>query len=308
MKKYKLEVTILCSVVSPYHGERNPSCGISASKEVGGCFACGQHFNLVQLVSFCKQVSISSAQELLSSYTNSNFKSVGNITFKLYGENTENDNTLPITALAPFSSGEITHNYLTARGFSNEDLVKFKIGWDKVKKRLTIPFFNESNELLGFSGRAILNEKDFNYTSVYGNEAKYYIYNHFKAKDYFFPMNFFKPKDSSVIIVEGLLDAMWLHKFGYTNALSIVSADVSKVQLNKLKNLDVNTVILCLDNDVAGKKGCERLYKKLKSHFLFKKAVLPDGKKDVQDCSKEELDKVFKNLEDYPIIKFKRYE
>ena len=25
----------------PYHGERNPSCGIHAEKEVGGCFACG---------------------------------------------------------------------------------------------------------------------------------------------------------------------------------------------------------------------------------------------------------------------------
>lgn len=293
----------------PYHGERHPSCGISAVKEVGGCFACGQHFNLVQLVSFCKQISISSAQELLNSYTNKDFRSVNNtVTFKLYGEVTENNNILPITALAPFSSGEITHSYLTDRGFSNEDLVKFKIGWDKVKKRLTIPFFNENNELLGFSSRAILNEKDPNYTSVYGNEAKYYIYNHFNIKDYFFPMNLFKPKDGTIILVEGLLDAMWLHKFGYTNALSIVSAKVSKTQLKKLKNLDVQKIILCLDNDAAGEKGCERLYKYLKTNFLFKKATLPVGKKDVQDCSKEELEEVFNNLQDYPVMKFKRYE
>lgn len=308
MRKYKLEVTILCSVVSPYHGERNPSCGISASKEVGGCFACGQHFNLVQLVSFCKQISINSAQELLSSYVNSNFKSVNNVTFKLYGEVMENNNILPLTALAPFSSGEITHSYLTDRGFSEEDLTRFKIGWDKIKKRLTIPFFNENNELLGFSGRAILNEKDLNYVDVYGNEAKYYIYNHFKAKDYFFPMNLFKPKNGTVILVEGLLDAMWLHKFGYTNALSIISAEVSKVQLKKLKNLDAQKIILCLDNDEAGEKGCIRLHKHLKNHFLFKKVILPNDKKDIQDCSKEDLEEAFNNLQDYPDIKFKRYE
>ena len=294
----------------PYHGEHNPSCGISATKEVGGCFACGQHFNLVQLVSFCKSCSILSAIEFLSAYLNRDFRNVSSkVSFKLYGEtDTETDEILPITALAPFNSGNVSHNYLLNRGFTDEDFVKFNLGWDTLKKRITIPFFNREGDLLGFSGRAVLEESDYGYESIYGDEAKYHIYNHFNAKKYFFPLNLFKVKEDTIILVEGLLDALWLHKQGFTNTLSIISAEISKEQVKKIKLLGAKKIILCLDNDSAGIKGCERLYKLLKNEFTFKQAILPTGKKDVQECTKEELDLMFSNLVNYPKREFKMYE
>ena len=69
----------------PFHGERNPSCGVSASKEIGNCFACGQHFNLVQLVSHCKEISYLDALEFLSSFFNRDFRSVSKTELRLYG-------------------------------------------------------------------------------------------------------------------------------------------------------------------------------------------------------------------------------
>lgn len=293
----------------PFHGEHNPSCGVSATKEVGGCFACGQHFNLVQLVSHCKEISFLDAIGFLNSFFNRDFRAVSsNTSLKLYGEETVKDETLSITALAPFNSGNVVHKYLLDRGFSKEDFIKFNLGWDTVKKRITIPFFNEYGNLLGFSGRAVMNEKDFGYESIYGTEAKYHIYNHFNAKSYFYPLNLFRPIDDTIILVEGLLDAIWLHKNGYSNTLSIISAEISKEQLKKIKLLGANKIILCLDNDIAGTKGCERLYKFLKNDFTFKQAVLPQGKKDVQECTKEELDEMFKNLSNYPKRELKMYE
>ena len=101
---------------------------------------------------------------------------------------------------------------------------------------------------------------------------------------------------------------MWLQKNGYSNALSIISAEISKVQVQKIKTLGVSKIILCLDNDNAGIKGCERLYKLLKNDFTFKQAILPEGKKDVQECTKEELDLMFSNLISYPKRIFKMYE
>lgn len=294
----------------PYHGESNPSCGVSIEKEVGGCFACGQTFNLVQLVSHCRNCSLSESIEWLSSFLNRDFRKVAEKSdkFLLYGESFEKDKPLPITSLAPFRSGQISHPYLLKRGFWQQDFIDFKLGWDSVKKRITIPFFDSNGNLLGFSGRAVLNTSDLNYEATYGNEPKYFIYDHFNAKDYFYPLDKFAVKDDTVILVEGLLDAVWLHKFGFTNTLSIISAEVSKEQIRKLKLLNAKTIILCLDNDSAGEKGCQRLYKFLRSDFNFKRVVFPSGKKDVQDCSRDEILSMFENLEDYPKRVFKKYE
>ncbi len=296
-------VTFCC----PYHNENNPSCGISASKEVGGCFACGEHFNLTQLVAHQLNMNTSSALEFLTEKFNTDFRSVKSThKMKLYGESNDESVNLPMTALAPYNSGEIVHPYLLRRGFSEDDFVKFKLGWDRVKKRITIPFFDEKGKLLGFSGRAVKNELDADYGLVYGSEAKYFIYNHFNAKDYFYPLNLFKPNDT-LILVEGLLDAVWMYKFGYENTLSLVSAEASKTQLNKLKLLGVKQIILCLDNDSAGENGCKRLYNKLKNYFTFKRVLFPVNKKDVQECTKEELKNMLSNAENYPQRNFNNY-
>lgn len=292
----------------PYHGERNPSCGIHAEKEVGGCFACGAKFNLVSLVAFVKDVSIMDAYEFLNSYFNKDFRRAVSRHRNLYGESDEiKESVLSMSALAPFKSGEIVHPYLLKRGFSEEDFVKFKLGWDSELKRITIPFFDYSGNLLGFSSRAVLSEKDKGYNSIYGNESKYKIYNHFNAKDYFYPMNLFEPKDE-IILVEGLLDAIWLYRFGYTNTLSIISAQISKTQIEKLKMFKADKIILALDNDKAGEDGCKRIYKYLKNDFTFMRCRFPDGKKDVQDCNENELKVMFSNLEIYPKRNYSLYE
>lgn len=292
----------------PFHGEHNPSCGISASKEVGGCFACGQHFNLIQLVAHCRSCSILQAIEFLNATLNRDFRNVNKTSLKLYGETEVKEEFLSYTSLAPFRSGEITHPYLLRRGFEESDFINFNLGWDNDKKRITIPFFNEQGLLLGFSGRAVLEKQNENYFNIYGADPKYYIYNNFKAKEYFYPLDKFVVKDNSLILVEGLLDAIWLHKFGYTNTLSLVSAQISKKQVSKLKALDIKKIILCLDNDVAGQEGCKKLYDRLKNDFLFFKAELPKDKKDVQECNEEELECMFSNVENYPKRIFKMYE
>lgn len=293
----------------PSHGESNPSCGVSVTKEIGGCFACGWHFNLVQLVAFCKQIQEWEAVEFLNSYLNRDFRKVdcaGKLA--LYSEGKSSVSSfLPRTALAPYRSGEISHPYLLKRGFSEQDFVDFKLGWDSTLKRITIPFFDAKGNLLGFSGRAVLNESNPNYVATYGNSPKYFIYDNFKSKDTLFPLNLYKKADT-LILVEGLLDALWLHKMQYSNTLSVVSAQISKEQLEILKSMDVKTIILCLDNDFYGEKGCKWLYNNLKSFFTFKKVIFPEGKKDVQECTKEELNLMFKNLVDYPQRNFKMYE
>lgn len=281
---------------------------MSATKEIGGCFACGEHFNLAKLVAFTQNLTIPQAIEFLEDFFNKSYRTVETSKkFKAYGEDTFCEDSISKVALAPFRSGEIVHPYLLRRGFTEEDFKEFKLGWDSNSKRITIPFFDAFGNLLGFSGRAVLNVGDDGYNEIYGEEPKYKIYNHFKAKDYFYPLDHYKTSDT-VILVEGLLDAIWMYKCGYTNVLSIISAEVSKAQLEKLKLLSAKKIILMLDNDKAGESGCQKLYDKLKGSFAFERCEFPNGKKDVQDCSKEEIDFMMKNLSVYPKRNFKFYE
>ena len=99
-----------------------------------------------------------------------------------------------------------------------------------------------------------------------------------------------------------------MHKCGYSNCLSIITASASKVQIEKLRCFNAKTIILCLDSDKYGNLGCERLYNNLKDVFNFKKCVLPNGKKDVQECTKAEIDYMMQSLESYPKRNFKMYE
>lgn len=291
----------------PFHGERNPSCGISVTKTIGKCFACGETFNLPKLVAFCKGISIVEAYELLKGLVSEELLKTP---IKYYEDRDlpkERFET-PMVDLAPFRSGKIVHPYLLSRGFSPEDFKTFSLGWDSVKKRITIPFFWEDGALCGFCGRAVLDTSDSNYASIYGKQPKYYIYNHFPAHHILYPLHLFKSVDDTVILVEGLLDSLWLHKMGYTNALALGGCSISKPQIELLKSLRVKKIILALDNDAAGKKGIERMYRLCKDSFTFKVVTYPSEYKDVQGMSKEEIETLLLCSEIYPKIELKRME
>ena len=56
-----------------------------------------------------------------------------------------------------------------------------------------------------------------------------------------------------VCITEGALDAMWLNQLGY-HAVALLGMQMSKAQEELILRLPSKEIILCLDNDVAGKK------------------------------------------------------
>ena len=90
----------------PFHGERHPSCGISAEKEIGGCFACGQTFTLPYLVSYMKEWSMKQAFDWLEEKFNIKKQTVSTLTSVKYYDDETEDLTpkrlvLPTIKLAP---------------------------------------------------------------------------------------------------------------------------------------------------------------------------------------------------------------
>lgn len=284
----------------PFHGERHPSCGISVSKRIGKCFACGETFNLPKLVAYCKGMTYPQVYDYLQEMHYVDDRKVTFETLKRYEDFTDKEERFiqPFYKIAPFKSGKVIHPYMEERGFDEDDVEHFMLGWDANENRITIPVFWDSGELCGVIGR----------TTSKTVQPKYKIYE-FPQSKIIYPFNHFTPIDKSAIIVEGTLDAMWLHKLGFRNAVSIINASVSHAQISLLQKAGVEHIILALDNDTAGENGCAKFYEKSKREFrTFKRLVYPKGKKDVQDMSLDEIKTAMKNLVGYPYMNIKRID
>jgi DNA primase len=300
----------------PFHGESNPSCGISANKEVGGCFACKQTFSLTYLVSHCKGISIKQAKDFLEEKYNvkkRQFSSEAGLFLKRYDDsfmlcddepNRSTRHVLPNYKLAPYKSGKVAHDYILSRGFDRETCRNFSLGWDAIKNRVTIPIKWEDGTLCGFIGRAVLEPKingkpNPEYTKVYKNTDKYLIYE-FPKSEILFPLDkFILPEDKSAILVEGSLDAMRFYQYGFNNALSAITAKLHKAQVDILHKLGVKRVILFFDNDEAGYSGMESAYKLLRDEFIVYRIMYPEGKNDPAELSKEEIENMLEEKEYY---------
>lgn len=281
----------------PFHGERRPSCGISVNKCIGKCFSCGETFNLEKLISYCKNISYKEALEYLESYKYTDDRKVSFNTLNRYEDKyvKEDRFTQPLYEIATYKSGKVISPYFEKRGFNEHDVQKFSIGWDSEQKRITIPIFWEDGSLCGVIGRAVSSN----------NLPRYKVYN-FPKGEIVYPLKFFKPKSATCIVVEGSLDAIWGHKLGHEEVISILGASVSEAQLDLIEKSGVKQVILALDNDSAGENGCKKFYEKAKRRFVFKRLVYPENKKDMQELTKEELEKCIEEAVIYPYNKIKK--
>ena len=292
----------------PYHGERNPSCGISVDKLVGACFACGQTFTLAGFVAHVKGISIKTSKEWLEERFNIKRKTLGGKgkLLKRYDDIDVQDDVgkrlvLPRIELAPFKSGKVCHDYLLDRGFTKSTFKDFMLGWDTNKNRITIPLFWEDGELAGFIGRAVLEPKidgkdNPAYYKVYGNEDKYHVYPELKKSKILYPLNRLVLTDQKEVnLVEGTLDAIKMHQKGFTNTLAILGSKISKEQIEILSRLGVLRINAFLDNDKAGFEGIEKLYTLGKKDFVVYKVNYPEGINDPAQLSSLQIEEMLKS-------------
>lgn len=323
----------------PFHNERRPSAGIHVDNEFGRCFGCGETFNLPKLVAHCMEMvnsfkdkegithtsyDYSQANNWLEEKFNVTKKEIHkeNMTIRRIEDDYYEEDEPPSMGryetsrlkLAPLRSGKETHEYYFNRGFTKESAKKFMIGWDSVRMRVTMPVFWGDHTLCGIIGRAVMNEKrpdgsdNPSYYDIYngGNQPRYYIYDGFPIGDTLYPLPFFKAEERTACLVEGQMDAQWLHQMGFTNVLSSITSKLSKnkfsgeyKQIELLHDLGVKKVLLLRDNDKAGLIGNEHDYKLLKKDFTVYGTDYPEGKVDPQQLTKKDYIKMLYNMYDY---------
>lgn len=307
----------------PFHEESRPSAAvvIDGNSVYGSCFSCQESFSLAKLASQCLNISMLDAISFLEERYGVEKREVNTkIRYKLKryeeikGKGESKKFILPKSKIAPFGCGKRIHEYFFSRGFTEETARKFKVGWDKLKCRVTIPVFDRDENLVGIIGRTVLNAKkddgsiNEEYSALYKESPKYLIYENFPVQECFLGENVFEAtEDNTAILVEGAFDALWMHQLGFTNTLGMIGLVMGESRMQILHKLRVERVVLMLDNDIAGKIASEKAQELLKNDFKIYRVEYPDGYNDPMELNKVQILNVLSRKKPLGIPSIKKY-
>lgn len=182
-----------------------------------------------------------------------------------------------------YANGDVPlFDHLTKLGYTKEQIlssgiiVKSEKGrlYDRFFNRLIFPIFDVRDRVIAFGGR-VLNDSLPKYLNSQENE----IYHKGKT---LFALNFVKrEKFENIIMVEGYMDAVSLHKAGVSNAVASLGTALTQDQARLLKKYTDN-IVIGYDQDGAGQEATLRGLDILANSKLNVKVLILD-KKDVKD-------------------------
>lgn len=164
--------------------------------------------------------------------------------------------------------------YMVNRGFTLDILQKWEVGYDQEFHCVVIPV-KADGRLVGLVRRN-LNVEGPKYLNTRG----------LTKGDILFGLDHVPTDCRDIAIVEGPMDCMWLHQNGIP-AVAVLGSSLSERQAEIIRRRFWK-VCLAFDNDKAGiVAGIDAA---IKLGQLDVRAIkLPEGRKDVQECTSEEL-------------------
>lgn len=247
----------------PWHEDRQPSFSINLHKDKAHCFA------------GCYSGTATGAIKKLLGYLPQNLETAF--------EEARSASYWPEVRVN--NSQHDGLGYMLNRGFTKETLKAWEIGYDEDKDCIAIPTKKRNGRIIGTIYRQILPEA----------LPKYLYSAGFKVSRCLFGTHLFTPLPAELVyVVEGPLDCMWMWQCGYKSTVALLGCNMSYYQQKLFKKLG-ERIVLCLDNDKAGKKAVAKVGSVLqKDGFRVYVANLFQGKKDVQEHTKEQLEQVLR--------------
>ena len=211
------------------------------------------------------------------------------------------------TIKKPIGFKRLTNNeYLSSRGFTDFDFMKYEIGTTKLSSKLRnyiIFLVKENEQIKGYVGRCILPKEEIQQKNLlrYNNSRTAF------SKTLFGFDEVIQGMTKTVICVEGIFDknttdnVLGLNNSPEMKCVATFGKRLSKVQMIKLKNKGVRNLILIFDKDaiIDMKKYCSEAslyFKKILAGFV--------DSKDINESSDEEIFSLINNLSDYKLFDF----
>ena len=269
-----------CQVCCPYHKggqERRPSAGIKKSDGIFHCFTCGETHTLQEMISYCfgrydDVVGAFGWEWLLKNFLTVSIEERKSLNLDFL-RNTEEKKASYIKE-EELDKYRVYHPYMWKRKMTPEVVEIFDIGFDADTNSITFPVRDIHGNCLFIARRSVVT-KFFNYPQ--GVEKPVYG---------LYELSRFGQYTKEVIICESMIDAIYFWTVGkYAVALNGLG---NELQFRQLREMQCRKFILCTDSDDAGMKARARIKKNIRNK-LITQYVLPEGRKDANECTPEEL-------------------
>ncbi|MDY6833501.1 MAG: DNA primase [Chloroflexota bacterium] len=279
----------------PFHVEKTPSFYVFPERQTWHCFgACGSGGDIFSFVMKRENVGFGEALHLLADRAgiSIDIDSRG-IQKKQEGKRLQEINNQAAQfyheLLLHSPQAELARTYLDKRGISLASIEVFQLGYspnrwdetslylekigyteqdtinaglaiqkeaggsyDRFRNRLMFPIRNISGVVVGFGARALddSNPKYLNspQTEVFDKSSIFYGID--RAKESI-------RKHDLVVIVEGYMDVIAVHQYGFQNTVASMGTSLTEKQVSSLKKLTKN-LAFALDADTAGETATQR--------------------------------------------------
>ncbi len=172
-----------------------------------------------------------------------------------------------------------TSRYIFDRGFTVDTLKSWGLRYDSEVPAIVIPMFSLDGELIGIARREVVD----------GAQPRKYMYSPGAQTDkHLFGANMHTFHSGRAVLVEGILDCIWLHQCGITDAVALLGSRCSLTQQRLLTRLGAR-VVLALDADAAGFRAAKSIESQLAPWFNVERVVVPEPYKDVQEMPEDQV-------------------
>lgn len=302
----------------PFHNEKTPSFSVSKAKGICHCFSCGKGGSPVNFIMEHEQLSYYEALKYLAKKYHIEVKE-RELTDEERAAQSERESMLLVNEFACDSfennlyntddGKEIGLSYLYERGFSDNIIKKFRLGYsldknnelfnsavakgynkkylfdtglciddkrgggyDRFKGRVLFPVFNVAGKIIAFSGRTLKADQ-----AKYVNSPESIVYKKSNELYGLYQAKHAIVKKDKCFLVEGNADVVSMHQAGMDNTIASLGTALTPNQVRMIHRFTENVTVL-YDGDSAGIKAALRAVNLLLPEGLnIRILLLPDG-------------------------------
>ena len=286
----------------PFHNEKTPSFSVSPDKQIYHCFGCGKGGGVISFIMEIENLPFVDAVKLLAKRAGLEVPESGeNEAYRkkrtrllelsrdaarfyhdyLIGPNGQRvrdyiaQRQISSRTATRFGLGAAPDQWdaltraMTAKGYTKMDLIDAGLAvagknggiYDKFRSRLMLPVIDVRGEVVGFTSRLLPGEEGAKYLNTPETVL-------FKKGRLIYALNFAKnTKRPNLVLVEGNIDVITLHQAGFDNVVATMGTALTEEHARILARY-TKELVLCYDNDAAGKQSTDRVLNILKNANL----------------------------------------
>jgi len=168
--------------------------------------------------------------------------------------------------------------YLSTRKLSRQICEMFKVKYDPKYRQVIFPAYDIKGRLVMLPKRSIDTKTFYLDKDV---EKPVYCLDKIQKENY-----------DTALIVEGPIDCLTGWEYGYPTIATL--GRISDYQIEQINKSCINILYAMFDNDEAGRSFTRALKRGIAKRIIVIETQLPPNRKDINDCSKEEVAEVLK--------------